>query len=118
MTLSWQTGSFDLVGTIFYEIDERPYQTVFYNGTIEVVETGSFLSMESVFLATLGLALLGLLGVWIYGRFQQLTKVSLQTIRGHHSTSFLHCGIMSYTLHYLDYCSLKFTISPFRSHFV
>ncbi|KAK4785597.1 hypothetical protein SAY86_002286 [Trapa natans] len=69
-----QPGNFDLVGTIFYEIDQQPYQTVFYNGTIEVVESGSFLSMESVFLITLGIALLVLLGLWVQGRLQNLSK--------------------------------------------
>lgn len=70
-----QPGNFDLVGTIFYEIDQQPYQTVFYNGTIEVVESGGFLSMESVFLAILGIALLVLLALWVHGRLQNLSKV-------------------------------------------
>ncbi|XP_010260152.1 PREDICTED: translocon-associated protein subunit alpha-like [Nelumbo nucifera] len=69
-----QPGSFDLVGTIVYEIDQQPFQSTFYNGTIEVVEAGGFLSVESVFLVTLGLALLGLFGLWMYGRIQQLSK--------------------------------------------
>ncbi|KAK4757232.1 hypothetical protein SAY87_007359 [Trapa incisa] len=69
-----QPGNFDLVGTIFYEIDEQPYQSTFHNGTIEVVEVGGFLSMESVFLSTLGIALLVLLGLWIHGRLQHLSK--------------------------------------------
>ncbi|KAJ6846392.1 translocon-associated protein subunit alpha-like isoform X1 [Iris pallida] len=69
-----QPGSFDLVGTIIYEIDQHPYQTVFYNGTIEVVEAGAFLSIESVFLVTLGFALIGLLGLWTYGQIQNFTK--------------------------------------------
>ncbi|KAI4367710.1 hypothetical protein MLD38_023419 [Melastoma candidum] len=69
-----QAGNFDLVGTIIYEINQQPYQSTFYNGTIEVVEAGGFLSMESVFLVTLGLALLVLLGLWINGRIQQLSK--------------------------------------------
>lgn len=71
-----QPGSFDLVGSIVYEIDQHPYQTVFYNGTIEVVEAGGFLSVESVFLITLGVALLGLFGLWAYGQIQQISKVS------------------------------------------
>lgn len=70
-----QPGNFDLVGTIFYEIDQQSYQTVFYNGTIEVVESGGFLTMESVFLITLGIALLVLLGLWVHGRLQNLSKV-------------------------------------------
>ncbi|KAI6701110.1 hypothetical protein NL676_015434 [Syzygium grande] len=69
-----QAGNFDLVGTIIYEIDQQPYQNTFYNGTIEVVEAGGFLSVESVFLVTLGIALLVLLGLWIRGRIQQLSK--------------------------------------------
>ncbi|KAF8013565.1 hypothetical protein BT93_I1421 [Corymbia citriodora subsp. variegata] len=69
-----QAGNFDLVGTIIYEIDQQPYQNTFYNGTIEVVEAGAFLSIESVFLVTLGIALLVLLGLWIRGRIQQLSK--------------------------------------------
>ncbi|KAK1304159.1 Translocon-associated protein subunit alpha [Acorus calamus] len=69
-----QPGTFDLVGTIVYEIDQQPYQNVFYNGTIEVVEAGGFLSMESVFLLLLGVALLGFCGLWVYGQIQQLSK--------------------------------------------
>ncbi|KAK9941659.1 hypothetical protein M0R45_007358 [Rubus argutus] len=69
-----QPGTFDLVGTIIYEIDQQPYQSTFYNGTIEVVEAGSLLSIESVFLITLGFALLVLLGLWIHGQIQQLSK--------------------------------------------
>ncbi|KAE9620268.1 putative translocon-associated protein (TRAP), alpha subunit [Lupinus albus] len=69
-----QPGNFDLVGTIVYEIDQNPYQSTFYNGTIEVVEAGTFLSIESVFLVTLGIALLALLGIWIHGQIQNLSK--------------------------------------------
>ncbi|KAF2322792.1 hypothetical protein GH714_030845 [Hevea brasiliensis] len=69
-----QPGSFDLVGTIYHEIDQHPYQSTFYNDTIEVVESGGFLSIESVFLVTLGIALLGLLGLWIHGQIQNLSK--------------------------------------------
>ncbi|KAJ9132739.1 hypothetical protein P3X46_033576 [Hevea brasiliensis] len=69
-----QPGSFDIVGTIYYEIDQHPYQSTFYNGTIEVVESGGFLSIESVFLVTLGIALLVLLGLWIHGQIQNLSK--------------------------------------------
>ncbi|GAU39958.1 hypothetical protein TSUD_61470 [Trifolium subterraneum] len=71
-----QPGSFDLVGTILYEIDEHPYQSTFFNGTIEVVESVGFLSIESVFLVTLGVALLVLLGLWIHGQVQNLSKKS------------------------------------------
>ncbi|KAK4562399.1 hypothetical protein RGQ29_005044 [Quercus rubra] len=69
-----QPGTFDLVGTIIYEIDQNPYQNTFYNGTIEVVEAGAFLSIESVFLVTLAIALLVLLGIWIRGQIQNLSK--------------------------------------------
>ncbi|CAL9060838.1 unnamed protein product [Musa banksii] len=69
-----QPGSFDLVGTIVYEIDQQPYQSIFYNGTVEVVEAGGFLSIESVFLVTLGVALIGFLGLWAYGQIQQFSK--------------------------------------------
>ena len=70
-----QPGTFDLVGTIIYDIDQHPYQSTFYNGTIEVVEAGVFLSVESVFLVTLGIALLVLLGFWLHGQFQRISKV-------------------------------------------
>jgi hypothetical protein len=73
--VSLQPGAYDLVGYIVYEIDQHPYQNVFYNGTIEVVEVGGLLSVESVFLITLGIALLGLFGLWAYGQVQQLSKV-------------------------------------------
>ncbi|KOM51089.1 hypothetical protein LR48_Vigan08g191600 [Vigna angularis] len=69
-----QPGNFDLVGTIIYEIDDHPFQSVFFNGTVEVAEAGGFLSMESVFLVTLGAALLVLLGLWIHGQIQHLSK--------------------------------------------
>lgn len=69
-----QPGTFDLVGTIIYEIDQTPYQSTFYNGTIEVVESGGFLKVETVFLVTLGGALLVLLGLWIQGQVQRVSK--------------------------------------------
>lgn len=64
------------MGVIVYEIDQQPYQSTFYNGTIEVVEASGFLSVETVFLVTLGIALLGLCGLWIYDQIQNLSKVS------------------------------------------
>lgn len=70
-----QSGNFDLVGTIIYEIDQHPYQSTFFNGTIDVAEAGGFLSIESVFLVTLGIALIVLLGLWIHGQIQNLSKV-------------------------------------------
>ncbi|XP_022748096.1 translocon-associated protein subunit alpha-like isoform X2 [Durio zibethinus] len=69
-----QPGTFDLVGTIVYDIDQHPYQNTFYNGTIEVIEAGGFLSVESVFLVTLGIALLVLFGLWLHGQFQRISK--------------------------------------------
>ncbi|KAF3332256.1 Translocon-associated protein subunit alpha [Carex littledalei] len=49
-------------------------QSVFYNGTIEVVESEGFLTTEFVFLFTLGAALVGLLGLWFYSRMQHYSK--------------------------------------------
>ncbi|KAK2996893.1 hypothetical protein RJ639_024986 [Escallonia herrerae] len=69
-----QPGTFDLVGTVVYEIDQLPYQSTFYNGTIEVTEAGGLISVESVFLISLGIALLVLLGLWIRGQIQHLSK--------------------------------------------
>ncbi|CAN0910122.1 Translocon-associated protein subunit alpha [Linum grandiflorum] len=69
-----QAGTFDLVGTIIYEIDQQPYQSTFYNGTVEVIEVGGLLSMESVLLITLGTALVILFGIWIQSQIQNLTK--------------------------------------------
>ncbi|KAL8540147.1 hypothetical protein ACS0TY_001654 [Phlomoides rotata] len=69
-----QSGAYDLVGTIVYEIDQNPYQSTFYNGTIEVTEVGGMFSVESVFLFCLGIALLGLLWFWIRSQIQNLSK--------------------------------------------
>ncbi|KAI3446187.1 hypothetical protein Pfo_002852 [Paulownia fortunei] len=69
-----QSGAYDLVGTIVYEIDQHPYQSTFYNGTIEVTEAGGLLSVESVFLFCLGIALLGLLGFWLRSQIQHFSK--------------------------------------------
>jgi len=69
-----QSGTFDLVGTIIYEIDQYPYQSTFYNGTIEVTEAGGPLSVESVFLFFLGIALIGFLGIWIRDQIQHFSK--------------------------------------------
>lgn len=69
-----QPGSFDLVGSIVYEIDQNHYQSTFYNGTIEVTEPGSVLSVESVFLFFLGVGILGLLGFWVHGQIQRFSK--------------------------------------------
>lgn len=69
-----QPGAFDLVGKIVYEIDQHPYQSTFYNGTIEVTEAGGILSVESVFLVSLAIALLGLLGFWVQSQIQHFSK--------------------------------------------
>lgn len=69
-----QAGTFDLVGTIVYEIDQLPYQNTFYNGTIEVTEAGGFVSVETVFLVSLGIALLAFAGLWVRGQIQNLSK--------------------------------------------
>ncbi|PSS34307.1 Translocon-associated protein subunit alpha like [Actinidia chinensis var. chinensis] len=71
-----QSGTYDLVGTIVYEIEENPYQSTFYNGTIEVAEASGPLSVESVFLFFLGIALVGFFGIWIRNQIQHLSKVS------------------------------------------
>ncbi|KAL9266984.1 Translocon-associated protein subunit alpha-like protein [Drosera capensis] len=71
-----QAGAFDLVGTIVYEIDQQPYQSTFFNGTVEVIEPSGFLSMETVLLVLLGLALVAALGLWIRGQVQNLSKKS------------------------------------------
>ncbi|KAK9064449.1 hypothetical protein SSX86_015831 [Deinandra increscens subsp. villosa] len=69
-----QPGTFDLVGTITYEIDQQPYQNTFYNGTIEVTEAGGLVSVETVFLVSLGLALLVLFGLWVRTQLQFISK--------------------------------------------
>ncbi|XP_074576375.1 translocon-associated protein subunit alpha-like [Curcuma longa] len=71
-----QPGTFDLVGSVVYEIEQQAYQNIFYNGTIEIAEAGGFISVESVFLVTLGLALIGFLGFWAYGQIRQFSKKS------------------------------------------
>ncbi|CAN1140304.1 Translocon-associated protein subunit alpha [Linum perenne] len=71
--LTAQAGSFDLVGTIIYEIGQHPYQSTFYNGTVEVVESVDF-NMESVFLVTLGIALLIQFGLWIDAKMRIVSK--------------------------------------------
>ncbi|XP_071723034.1 translocon-associated protein subunit alpha-like, partial [Rutidosis leptorrhynchoides] len=70
----FQAGTFDLVGTVYYEIDQQPYQSTFYNGTIEVVEAGGSLSIESVFLVALGIGLLALLFTWIKNEIKNFSK--------------------------------------------
>ncbi|XP_073141097.1 translocon-associated protein subunit alpha-like isoform X2 [Henckelia pumila] len=71
-----QSGAYVLVGSIVYEIDQHPYQSTFYNGTIEVTEPGGLLGVESVFLFCLGAALVCLLGFWIRSQIQEFSKKS------------------------------------------
>ncbi|XP_024521890.1 translocon-associated protein subunit alpha-like [Selaginella moellendorffii] len=69
-----QPGSFSLVASVLYEVDGDIHKTVFYNGTVEIVESGGFLSGETLFLVTLGLGLMGLLSLWIHGQLQRFSK--------------------------------------------
>lgn len=69
-----QAGGFDLVGTIVYQIDGKPYQSTFYNGTIEVVEDGPLFRMESVFLSGLLISLIVLLMIYIKNGLRHMTK--------------------------------------------
>ncbi|KAH9623963.1 hypothetical protein KSS87_021077 [Heliosperma pusillum] len=74
-----QAGTFDLVGKIVYEIENTPYQSTFYNGTIEVVEASGPLTIETVFLVTLAFSLIAALGFWIRGQLQRFSKKSKRT---------------------------------------
>ncbi|KMT01452.1 hypothetical protein BVRB_9g214590 [Beta vulgaris subsp. vulgaris] len=74
-----QPGTFDLVGSIVYEVDKTPFQSTFYNGTIEVLEASGSLTIETVFLVTLAIALLAALGLWIRGQLQRFSKKSKRT---------------------------------------
>lgn len=69
-----QPGAIDLVGKIFYEIDQNIYQNTFYNGTIEVTEASGPLSIESVFLVSLAIAGLFILFFWVRGQIQHISK--------------------------------------------
>ncbi|MCO5558043.1 hypothetical protein L7F22_011618 [Adiantum nelumboides] len=74
-----QPGLFDLVATILYEVDGTPHQSVFYNGTVEVEEANGFVRGETLFLFALAFGIVALLGVWLAGRFQKLSKKSRKT---------------------------------------
>lgn len=76
-----QAGAFDLVGTIVYEMDGKPYQSIFYNGTIEVVEDGPLFRMESVFLSGLLISFIVVLIIYIQNGLRHMTKV--QTFTSH-----------------------------------
>ncbi|XP_024365269.1 translocon-associated protein subunit alpha [Physcomitrium patens] len=69
-----QPGNYDFVGKIIYELENKAYTHVFYNSTIDVVESGGFVSGETIFLSSLGLGLLGLLGMWAYSKVQDFIK--------------------------------------------
>ncbi|VVB15734.1 unnamed protein product [Arabis nemorensis] len=69
-----QAGAFDLVGTIIYEIDGKPYQSTFYNGTIEVIEDGPLFRMESVFLSGVLISVIIVLIIYIQNGLRHMTK--------------------------------------------
>ncbi|XP_024398118.1 translocon-associated protein subunit alpha [Physcomitrium patens] len=69
-----QPGNYDFVGKFIYELDNKAYTHVFFNSTIDIVESGGFVSGETIFLSTLGLGLLGYLGMWVYSKVQDLIK--------------------------------------------
>ncbi|BBN15589.1 translocon-associated protein subunit alpha [Marchantia polymorpha subsp. ruderalis] len=74
-----QPGGFALVASIYYDIDDQPHRTVFHNGTVEVIEAHGFFSGETLFLITLGMGLLGLGGMWLYGQAQKFSKKTRRT---------------------------------------
>lgn len=111
-----QSGEYDLIGTIVYEIDHNPYQSTFYNGTIEVTEVGGLLSVESVFLFCLAVALLGLLGIWIRGQIQNFSKVII--LSGFCScTPFALLPNLPSAIHFLN-VSLKFWTMYIKDHYI
>eukprot|EP00246_Nothoceros_aenigmaticus_P016874 TRINITY_DN789_c0_g1_i1.p1 TRINITY_DN789_c0_g1~~TRINITY_DN789_c0_g1_i1.p1 ORF type:complete len:281 (-),score=52.38 TRINITY_DN789_c0_g1_i1:399-1220(-) len=71
-----QSGSYVLAGTVYYLVGDQVHRTVFYNGTVDVAEASGMFSGETLFLFTLGAGLLGLLGMWVYGQAQKLSKKS------------------------------------------
>ena len=86
-----QPGTFDLVGSVFYVLDNQLYKSVFYNGIVEVVEPSGFVSGETMFLVTLGLGLLGLLGMWAYAQVQKFSKVFAPSPSHNIVPIFLRC---------------------------
>lgn len=74
-----QPGTFDLVGRIVYEVDQLAYQNTFYNATIEVTEAGGLISIETIFLISLGISLLVLFGLWARSQMQNLSMVIMHT---------------------------------------
>ncbi|GBG72674.1 hypothetical protein CBR_g12244 [Chara braunii] len=69
-----QPREYSLVATVFYEVDGQPHSAVFYNGTIEIVEPSGVFSGETLFLVTLGIAVITLIGMWLHQQFQRFTK--------------------------------------------
>ena len=59
------------MASVVYELNNQLHKSVFYNGILEVVEASGFVSGETLFLVTLGLGLLGLLGMWAYAQVQR-----------------------------------------------
>lgn len=76
-----QAGIYDLVGYVVYEIDGGLYKNVFHNGSIDVLENGGFVKGETIFLCSLGLGILGLLGMWAYSQAQNFLKVLVSFLR-------------------------------------
>lgn len=105
-----QSGAYDLVGTIVYEIDQHPYQSTFYNGTIEVTEVGGMLSVESVFLFCLAVALLALLGFWIQSQIQNFSKVITLSVLVLFVCSRLVLQNFPAVLHFLSVSLVFFTV--------
>jgi len=99
-----QPGSFDLVGSIVYEIDKTPYQSTFYNGTIEVVEASGLFSIETVFLVMLAIGLVAALGLWIHGQLQRFSKVRV--------IYMCPCAPDLLANHSWYYASIRFFASP------
>ena len=97
--LCMQPGSFALVASILYKVDEQAYRNVFYNGTIEVVEGSGFVSGETIFLVTLGMGMLGLLGMWAYGQFTKISKVC-----------YLYHAILMKTVQYWFFIYMSYAI--------
>lgn len=82
------------MGSVFYELDNQLYKSVFYNSTVEVVEPSGFVSGETMFLVTLGLGLLGLLGMWAYAQVQKFSKVLAPSPSHNIVPIFLKCMVV------------------------
>eukprot|EP00897_Mesotaenium_endlicherianum_P006119 jgi/Mesen1/5535/ME000280S04653 len=60
--------------TVYYTVGGEPHASIFFNSTVEIVEPRGSISGESVFLALLGLGLLGALAYWGSAQVQKLSK--------------------------------------------